>query len=66
MDRRVSKARPWVWASVSAALATVAVAGAEARMIRGRVSEIALLDPRAPFDPYDGLAEYALSVEPAR
>lgn len=66
MRQRLNDVQPWAWASVSAALAAVAVAGTVARMTSTRVSELAVLDPRAPFDPYYGLAEYALSVEPAR
>lgn len=64
MQHKFSQLQPWAWASVSAAVAAVALAGTVAEMTRRRVSEIAVLDPRAPFDPYYGLAEYACSVEP--
>lgn len=65
MQHKFSELQPWAWASVSAAIAAVAVAGTVAEITRRQASGIAALDPRAPFDPYYGLAEYALSIEPA-
>lgn len=65
MQHRISQLQPWAWVSVSAAIAAVALAGTAAEMTRRRSSELAVLDPRAPFDPYYGLAEYALNVDPA-
>jgi hypothetical protein len=56
---------PWAVASVLAAVAAATIAGTVAEMTRRSTDQITVLDPRAPFDPYYGLAEYALSVEPA-
>jgi hypothetical protein len=65
MHHKLSEIKPWAWASVSAALATAAVVGTFAEVVRRKARQIATLDPAAPYDPYYGLAEYALSVEPA-
>jgi hypothetical protein len=64
MHHKLNTITPWAWASVSAAVAAVALAGTVAEMTRRNAGQIAVLDPRAPFDPYYGLAEYALSIEP--
>ena len=65
MHHKFSDIKPWAWASVSAAIATAAIVGAAAEVVRRKADQIATLDPGVPFDPYYGLAEYALSVEPA-
>jgi hypothetical protein len=65
MHHKVSDVKPWAWASVSAAIATAAILGTAAEVVRRKSGQIATLAPGAPFDPYYGLAEYALSVEPA-
>ena len=64
MQQKIHEMQPWAWASVSAAIAAVALAGTVAGMTRRRSNELAVLDPRAPFDTYYGLAEYALSIDP--
>ena len=56
---------PWAVASVLAAVAAATIAGTVAELTRRSAGQMTVLDPRAPFDPYYGLAEYALSVEPA-
>ncbi len=66
MQYKFSDVQPWTWASVSAAVAAMALAGTVANMTRRTSSDIAVLDPSAPFDPYFGLAEYAFSVVPER
>jgi hypothetical protein len=65
MHHNVSQIKPWAWASVSAAIATAAILGTFAEVVRRKAQQIATLDPAAPYDPYFGLAEYALAVEPA-
>jgi hypothetical protein len=64
MQHRINQVQPWAWASVSAAIAAIAVAGTVAEVTRRNFSQIAVLDPRAPLDPYYGLAEYALRADP--
>ena len=66
MRRTVTHPQPWAVASLVAAIATAAVAGTVAGITFRQASKLAVLDPRASFDPYYGLAEYALSVEPIR
>jgi hypothetical protein len=56
---------PWAVASVLVAVAAATIAGTVAELTRRSAGQIQVLDPRAPLDPYYGLAEYALSVEPA-
>jgi|GEM_PF-5087274 len=65
MHHKFSEIKPWAWASISAGIATAAVLGTVAEVVRRKVDQIATLDPGAPFDPYYGLAEYAVNVEPA-
>lgn len=65
MQHKISNIKPWAWVSVSAAIATAAIVGTTAEVVRRNVGQIATLDPRMPFDPYYGLAEYAVSVDPA-
>jgi hypothetical protein len=65
MHHKLSQSNPWAWASVSAAIATAAVIGTFAEVVRRKAQQISTLDPAAPYDPYFGLAEYALAVEPA-
>lgn len=62
MQDTISELQPRAWASVGAAIAVAALVGTVAELGRRRVCEIAVLDPRGPFDPYYGLAEYALIV----
>ena len=64
MQHRISNIQPWAWASVSAVVATVAIAGTVAEVTRRNIGQLHALDPRAPFDPYYGLAEYAVNAEP--
>lgn len=66
MHHKLSGIKPWAWASISAGIATLAVAGTVAEVVRRTAHQITTLDPAAPYDPYYGLAEYALSVEPIR
>ncbi len=63
IQQKISDIQPYTWAS---AIAAIAVAGTLATMTRRWTNQIGPLDPREPFDPYYGLAEYALSAEPAR
>ena len=65
MHHKLNEIKPRAWASVSAAVAAVALVGTVAEMTRRSSGQIAVLSPGAPFDPYYGLAEYALSAEPA-
>lgn len=56
---------PRAWASLSAGVAALALAGTLAGVTRRNARQLDTLDPRAPFDPYYDLAEYALNSEPA-
>lgn len=66
MHHKFSEVKPWAWASVSAVIAATAIVGTAAEVVRRKTGQLATLDPAMPFDPYYGLAEYALSVEPAQ
>ena len=57
--------QPWAVASVVAAITVAAVAGTVAELTRRKINQIATLDPRAPFDPYYGMAEYTFNADPA-
>ncbi len=65
MHHKFNEITPWAWASVGAAIASAAILGTAAEVVRRKAGQIAILDLGLPFDPYYGLAEYALSVEPA-
>jgi hypothetical protein len=63
--RHVTSVRhPWAIVSVIAALAAATAAGTAAELTRRRADQITVLRPDTPFDPYYGLAEYAVSTDP--
>ena len=66
MRFRISDVRPWAWASISAAITTLAVVGTLAEVTRRKVRQIAVLDPRESFDPYFGMAEYTFRSDPVQ